>query len=159
MEPPEAALPSQKIQQSTLVDLYPPLQELPRSNGDGHRYPTRFSLLKKSYSMACNRRYSYAANHLAKTPAHPIHFEEHTACPVINPDNVVSLEYRHLIQGSDKDIWVKDLANDFRRLAQGVKYIMPTGNSTIFLIHPIEISTHKKVTYGCLVVEIRPMKE
>ena len=36
---------------------------------------------------------------------------------------------------------------------------MPTGNSTIFFIHPSEIPTHKKVTYGRLVVEIRPLKE
>ena len=36
---------------------------------------------------------------------------------------------------------------------------MPTGNSTIFFIHPIEIPTHKKVTYGRLVVDIRPLKE
>ena len=64
--------------------------------------------------MACTRKYSYATYHLAKTPAHPIHFKEHMACPVINPDTGVSLEYRHLIQGPDKDIWVKDR--------------MPTGN-------------------------------
>ena len=70
------------------------------------------------------------------------------ACPVINPDTGVSLEHRHLIQGPDKDIWVKALANDFGRLAQGVKDRMPTGNSTIFFIHPSEIPTHKKVTYG-----------
>ena len=81
------------------------------------------------------------------------------ACPVINPDTGVSLEYRHLIQGPDKDIWVKSLANDFGRLAQGVKGRMPTGNSTIFFIHPSEIPSHKKVTYGRLVVDIIPLKE
>ena len=109
--------------------------------------------------MACTRKYSYAAEQLAKTPAHPIHFKEHMACPVINPDTVVSLEYRHLIQGPDKDIWVKAMANYFGRLAQGVKGRMPTGNSTIFFIHLSEIPSHKKVTYGCLVVDIRPLKE
>ena len=51
------------------------------------------------------------------------------------------------------------LANHFGRLAQGVKDRMPTGNSTIFFIHPSKIPTHKKVTYGCLVVDIRPLKE
>ena len=91
MEPPETALPSQQIQQSTLVDLSPPLQEKPVRNLDGHRYPTRFSLSKKSYSMACTRKYSYAAEHLAKTPAHPIYFKEHMSCPVINPDTGFSL--------------------------------------------------------------------
>ena len=81
------------------------------------------------------------------------------ACPVINPDTGVSLEYRHLIQGPDKDIWVKSPAKDFGCLAQDVKGRMPTGNSTIFFIHPSEIPTHKKVTYGRLVVDIRPLKE
>ena len=109
--------------------------------------------------MACTRKYSSAADHLAKNPAHPIYFHEHMDCPVINPDTGVSLEYRHLIQGPDKDIWVKALANYFGRLAQGVKDIMPTGNSTIFFIQPREIPSHKKVTYGRLVVDIRPLKE
>ena len=36
---------------------------------------------------------------------------------------------------------------------------MPTGNSTIFFIHPSEIPSHKKVAYGRLVVDIRPLKE
>ena len=45
------------------------------------------------------------------------------------------------------------------RLAQGVKDRMPTGNSTIFFIHSSEIPAHKKVTYGILVVDIRPLKE
>ena len=109
--------------------------------------------------MACTRKYSYADGHLAQTPAHTIHFHEHTACTVINPDNGVSLEYSHLIQGPDKDIWVKALSNYFGRLAQGVKDRMPTGNSTIVFIHPSEIPAHKKVTYGRLVVDIRPLKD
>ena len=62
--------------------------------------------------MACTSKYSYASGHLAQTPAHPIHFHEHMTFPVINPDTGASLEYRHLIQGPDKDIWVKALAND-----------------------------------------------
>ena len=108
--------------------------------------------------MASTSNYSYATEQLAKTPAHPIHFKEDMACPVINPDTGVSLEYRHLIQGPDKGIWVKALANDFGRLAQGVKDRMPTGNSTIFFIHPSDIPTHKKVIYGRLVVDIKSLK-
>ena len=104
--------------------------------------------------MACTSKFFYAASHLAQIPAHPIHFHEHMAFPVINPDTGVYLEYRHLIQGPDKYIWVKALANDFGRLAQGVKDRMPTGNSTMFFIHPSKIPAHKKVTYGCLVVDI-----
>ena len=124
MEPPEIAPLLQQIQQSTSVDLSPTLQEHPRRNADGHRYPTRYSLKKKSYSMACTSKYSYATEQLAKIPAHPIHLKEHMACPVINPYTGVSLEYRHLIQGPYKYIWVKALANDFGRLAQGVNGLL-----------------------------------
>ena len=109
--------------------------------------------------MACTSNYSYAAGHLAQTPAHHINFHEHMSCPIINPDTGVSLEYRHFIQGSDKYIWVQALANVFGRLAQEVKDRIPTDNSTIFFIHPSNIPAHKKVTYGRLVVEIIPLKD
>ena len=66
MEPPEIAPVLQQIQQSTSVDLSPTLQELPGINADGHRYPTRYSLSKKSYSMACISKYAYATEQLAK---------------------------------------------------------------------------------------------
>ena len=36
---------------------------------------------------------------------------------------------------------------------------MSTGNNIIFFVHPSEIPLHKKVTYGRLVVDIRPLKE
>ena len=36
---------------------------------------------------------------------------------------------------------------------------MPTGNETITFVHPSIIPAHKKVTYGRLVVDIRPLKE
>ena len=86
--------------------------------------------------MACISKYSYAAEQLAKTPEHPIHFKEYMACTVINPDTGISLEYRHLIQGPVTNIWEKALANDFGRLAQGVKDRMTTDNSTIFSSTP-----------------------
>ena len=47
---------------------------------------------------------SYADGHLSQTLEHSIHFHEHMDCPVINPENGASLEYRHLIQGPEKDI-------------------------------------------------------
>ena len=52
------------------------------------------------------------------------------ACPVINPDIGVSLEYRHLIQVPDKDIWVKALANDFG-LHDALPIYLPYPISTI----------------------------
>ena len=68
--------------------------------------------------MPCTSKYSYATARQAKNTAPSIRFQEHMGYPVINTDTGASLEYRHLIQGPDKDIWVKALANNFGRLAQ-----------------------------------------
>ena len=63
MKHPEIAPLLQQIQPSASVDLSPPLQEQTGSNVDRHRYPTHCSLKKKSYSMACTSKYSYATEH------------------------------------------------------------------------------------------------
>ena len=159
VELPTASPPAQLSQQSASVALSPSSQEHSANTFDRHRYPTLFSLSQKSYSMACTSKYSYATARRAKNPAHSISFQEHMGCPVINTDTGASLEYCHLIQGPDKDIWVKALANNFGRLAQGVKDRMPTSNSTIFFIHPGKIPAHQKVTFGRLVVDVRPLKD
>ena len=80
------------------------------------------------------------------------------ACPVIDPTTGAYLEYRHLVQGPDKETWVKDLANDFGQLEKGIGTRMPSGNETISFVHPRVIPTHKKVTYGRLVVDVMPLK-
>ena len=53
---------------------------------------------------------------------------------------------------------VKSLANYFGRLAKGIGTLTPSGNETIYLVHPRFIPTHKKVTYGRLFVDVRPLK-
>ena len=63
------------------------------------------------------------------------------------------------MKGPDKKLWETAFANDLGRLAQGIGNRMPTGNDTINFIHPSEIPLHKKVTYGRLVVDIRPLKD
>ena len=62
------------------------------------------------------------------------------------------------MNGPDKDVWVHDFANDLGRLAQGVGTRMPNENNTISFIHPSEIPAHKKVTYGRLVMDVKPLK-
>ena len=108
--------------------------------------------------MGCAAKYVYAANVLTSPPAPSVNFSEHYAAPVIDPVTGQSLEYRHLMEGPDRSIWEKSLANDLRRLAQGVGTRIPTGNNTIFFVHPSEILLHKKVTYERLVIDIRPLK-
>ena len=127
-----------------------------------HRYPTRFSLSQDNYSMGCAAKYVHATKFItasAASTAVPTNiFSKHYAAPVIDPTTGESLKYRHLMNGPDKFFWEKALANDLGRLAQGVGTRMPTENNTIFFVHPSEIPLHKKVTYGRLVVDIRPLK-
>ena len=108
--------------------------------------------------MCCVSKYVHAANYLASPPTPSATFSEHYATPVIDPVTGQSLEYHHLMKGPDRPIWEKALANDLGRLAQGVGTRMPTGNNTIFFVHPSEILLHKKVTYERLVIDIRPLK-
>ena len=58
------------------------------------------------------------------------------------------------MNGPDKDVWVHDLG----RLVQGVGTRMLNEDNTISFIHPSEIPAHKKVTYGRLVVDVKPLK-
>ena len=55
-------------------------------------------------------------------------------------------------------MWVKAFSNNLGCLAQGVGTRMPKGSNTIFFIHPSEIPTNKKVTYGRMVVYIITLK-
>ena len=91
VELPTDTLPSQLSQKYASVAFYTLSQKHYAIFFDWHRYPTRFSLSHKTYSMTCTSKYSYDAAHLAQTPAHPIHFHEHMACPVIKPDTAASL--------------------------------------------------------------------
>ena len=76
---------------------------------------------------------------------------------VVDKDTGLSLEYAALASGPDKDIWIRSLANDIGRLAQGVGARI-TGNNTMFFIHPTKIPQGRKVTYGRLVATLRPNK-
>ena len=68
-------------------------------------------------------------------------------------------KYYHLARGPGKFIWIKILANDLGRLAQGVGSRMPTGTNTLYFCHPLQISPDRKVTYAKLVATLRPQKE
>ena len=92
VELPTATLPTQLSRLTAPVSISTLSQEHSANKFDRHRYPTRFSVSHKTYSMACTNQYSYAAAHLSKTPAPPVHFHENMACSVINPDTGVSLE-------------------------------------------------------------------
>ena len=56
-------------------------------------------------------------------------FNDHT---VIDDVTGQSLEYLHLIRGSNIDVCSHSLANDLSRLAQGVGTCMPNGTNKMF---------------------------
>ena len=77
-------------------------------------------------SISVQPRYVAAISHL-------IHQEEQDNV-VIDPTSRQALKYWHLICGPNGDNWIRDLANDLGRLAQGVGTRMPTGTNTVFFI-------------------------
>ena len=68
------------------------------------------------------------------------------------------LKYPHLIYGPDSATWVKAIANDLRRLAQGVGTRMPTSANTVFFVSKSSIPYDRRVTYSRMVATIRPTK-
>ena len=99
----------------------------------------------KMYHMVAERLCRDVAalnkSHTASTPT------SYEANAVVDVNTGAVYEYRHLSKGPDAHIWIRSLANDLGRLAQGVGTRMPSGTNTVFYIHPSKIPKHKKV--GC----------
>ena len=67
-------------------------------------------------------------------------------------------EFCHLIKGPEKEIWKESLANEFGRLAQGVRNRIE-GTNTMYFIPKEEVPLKtKKLTYPKIVCDIRPNK-
>ena len=68
------------------------------------------------------------------------------------------LEYRDLVKGPDRIVWVKGFSNELGRLAQGVGGRVK-GTDTIKFITKKEVPMNYKVTYGKIVADFKPHKE
>ena len=111
---------------------------------DIHRYP--FCHRRHQEPAVISALYANTANHLYNLEANA----------VLNPLTGVLQEFLHLIKGPDKDIWTKSLANEFGRLAQGVRNRIE-GTNTMYFITKEEVPFEtKKVTYPKIVCNIRP---
>jgi hypothetical protein len=78
---------------------------------------------------------------------------------VTDPLTGIQMEYKDLMKDPAlKPIWIKSMANEFGRLAQGVGTRMPTGSGTIHFITPDQIPKGKFATYARIVCDIRPQK-
>jgi hypothetical protein len=90
---------------------------------------------------------------------HVAHILPHaSANSVTDPITGEVQEYRHLIQGPNKNTWTHSFANELGRLAQGVGTRMLSGTNTINFIPKHQVPLNRKVTYGRIVTSIRPQK-
>ena len=104
-------------------------------------------------------RYPLRSRHSANHVVHDyLPSNHHQANGVVDPLTGQVQEYRHLLKGSEKDIWTKSFANELGRLAQGVGTRMPSGTDTIFFIDKKQVPHDRTVTYGRIVATIRPQK-
>ena len=78
----------------------------------------------------------------------------HTCNSVLDKATGNLLEYRHLIKGPDRRIWIKALANYLGRLAQGVGKRMTSGSNNVFFTRQSAIQANRKVSYFRLVASI-----
>jgi hypothetical protein len=67
----------------------------------------------------------------------------------INPDTQSVAEYDERCKCSDGALWIQANTEEFGQLAQGLSNDsnMPTGNDTIFFIHPSQMPNGCKATY------------
>ncbi len=82
----------------------------------------------------------------------------HAANKAVHPDTGELAEYKSLRSSSKGAEWEASCANEFGRLAQGVKPHMPTGTDTIHFIPVTSMPAGRKATYLRLVTADRPQK-
>ena len=117
-----------------------------------HRYNTR---------SQARQRAAQANSVTTELPCVPPHLlEHHVMNPVLCPDTGRQLEYHHLIapNASTRNDWLKGMANELGRLANGCGTRVPKGTNTIEFIPFQQVPTNKTVTYARIVSEIRPDK-
>jgi hypothetical protein len=86
--------------------------------------------------------------------------KDHIVFAVIDESTGKAFEYKDLINSpKHKEVWTKSYANELGRLTQGVRDI--PGTNTMFFIHKDDIpqDRRKDITYGRIVVMLRPQKK
>ena len=133
---------SRNLQQSALPSPNPHYLAIPTAKNLGqkttptpayHRYPLRSRPICSPNTSSFAPRYAAAAAHMISSEL--IKSTQQTDLlmnSVVDKDTGISMEYRALSRGVDKEVWIKSFANDLGRLAQGVGTRMPTGTNTIF---------------------------
>ena len=86
--------------------------------------------------------------------------QDHIAFAVIDETTGKALEYKDLINIKEhKELWTTSYANELGRLTQGIRDI--PGTNTMFFIDKKDIppDRRKDITYGRIVVALRPQKK
>jgi hypothetical protein len=97
-------------------------------------------------------------------PAGPhVIYADPSANAVIHAATGQSMNYRRLLDGPDQALWLRSMANDLGRLAQGVGANRPAdqrveGTNTVFFIRKCDVPSNRKVTYCKQEATIRPTK-
>ena len=113
---------------------------------DAHRYPFRHK--RRNQPTIMREKYALAAAYISHNEANS----------VTNPITGDLQEFRHLIIGPDREIWLRSLANEFGRLAQGVGNRIEGTNTIHFILKSEVPFGTNKVTYPRIVCDIRPNK-
>jgi hypothetical protein len=88
-----------------------------------------------------------------------MHMPKHFTHSITDPDTSNTKEYHHLIQHpKTKDKWTRSFANELGRLPNGVGTQMKSGTQTIHYIAHMQVPSNHTVTYGRIVVLLRPQK-
>ena len=122
-------------------------------NRDDPVLQSRYHLRPRTHTSPSNRWQSGTQPRYVSALSQLLQQEEQSNI-VVDPASGQALECRHLIRGPDGATWVKDLANNLGRLAQGIGTHIPTGTNTVFFVAKSFISHDRKVTYAQMVATI-----
>ena len=117
----------------------------------------RYNLRPQPRPIPYNRRQGITQPRYEATLSHLV-YQEEQANVLIDPTSGQALKYRHLICNPNGDTWIRVLANNLGRLAQGVGTCNPTGTNAVFFLAKPAIPQGRKVTYVQMVASIRPTK-
>ena len=92
-------------------------------------------------------------------PDRKVKYKDTYCNSVLCPKTGNALEYKQLITTTDADVWKKSYANELGRLANGLPQNNIKGTNTISFMPFKYVPQHKRVTYGRLVVNVKPHKE
>ncbi|GAX15903.1 hypothetical protein FisN_2Lu385 [Fistulifera solaris] len=164
--------PHEKLTQAT-VALTQALQHLQLTNGT-NKLPTAhdFPRVSSTHTQPAPRVHTantlLPSQHIPDTPLVNLfiqeectqrHYPTHYANSVFDATTGKHLEYRDLIRlPHTKQSWLKSAANEFGRLAQGLKSRKIHGTDTITFISKSRVPNGRKVTYARFVCTLRPQK-